>query len=105
MNENAFVRVEIGLDGGQILSTLVTPASAEALERSLNAGAAGALALEAQEGSILLGKDRKAVERPRPDELLWMLHVPEQDLQDALRRSVGVQSKSGRPYPCLHFGR
>jgi len=54
VNENAFVRVEIGLDGGQILSTLVTPASAEALERALNAGAAGALALEAQEGSILL---------------------------------------------------
>jgi hypothetical protein len=52
--ENEFVRVEIGLDGGQIMSTLVTPESAEALERALNAGAAGALALEAQEGSILL---------------------------------------------------
>ena len=49
-----FVRVEIGLDGGQILSTLVTPASAEALEKSLNGGAAGALALDAQEGKILL---------------------------------------------------
>jgi hypothetical protein len=56
MAENAFVRVEIGLDGGQILSTLVTTESADALERELNAGAAGAfsLALEAQEGSILL---------------------------------------------------
>jgi hypothetical protein len=53
-DENGFVRVEIGLDGGQILSTLVTPESAESLERSLNAGAAGALALEAQDGSILL---------------------------------------------------
>jgi hypothetical protein len=52
--ENSFVRVEIGLEGGQILSTLVTPASADALERSLNAGAAGALELEAQEGTILL---------------------------------------------------
>jgi hypothetical protein len=52
--ENEFVRVEIGLDGGQIMSTLVTPESAEALERALNAGAAGALALVAQEGSILL---------------------------------------------------
>jgi hypothetical protein len=52
--ENEFVRVEIGLDGGQIMSTLVTPESADALERALNAGAAGALALEAQEGSILL---------------------------------------------------
>jgi hypothetical protein len=56
MAENGYVRVEIGLDGGQILSTLVTPASADALERELNAGAAGAFALtlEAQEGSILL---------------------------------------------------
>ena len=54
MAENEFVRVEIGLDGGQIMSTLVTPESADALERALNAGAAGALALEAQEGSILL---------------------------------------------------
>jgi hypothetical protein len=54
VTDNGFVRVEIGLDGGQILSTLVTQASAEALERSLNAGAAGALALEAQDGNILL---------------------------------------------------
>jgi len=52
--ENVFVRIEIGLDGGQILSALVTPASADALERSLNAGASGALSLEAQDGAILL---------------------------------------------------
>ncbi len=54
MAENVFVRIEIGLDGGQILSALVAPASADALERSLNAGAAGALSLEAQDGAILL---------------------------------------------------
>jgi hypothetical protein len=53
-SENGFVRVEIGLDGGQILSTLVNQESAEALERSLSAGAAGALALEAQDGTITL---------------------------------------------------
>jgi hypothetical protein len=52
--ENGYVRVEIGLDGGQILSTLVTAGSADELEKSLNGGAAGALALEAQEGTILL---------------------------------------------------
>jgi hypothetical protein len=54
--ESTWVRVEIGLDGGQILSTLVTTDSADALERELNAGAAGAYALEleAQEGSIVL---------------------------------------------------
>jgi molybdopterin-binding protein len=45
--DNGYVRVEIGLDGGQILSTLVTGASADELEKSLNGGAAGALALEA----------------------------------------------------------
>ena len=54
MVDNGFVRVEIGLDGGQILSILVTPASADTLEASLVAGALGALGLEAQDGSILL---------------------------------------------------
>ncbi|HET9460917.1 MAG TPA: hypothetical protein VFO56_03185 [Gaiellaceae bacterium] len=54
MVDNGFVRVEIGLDGGQILSILVTPPSADALEASLSAGALGALDLEAQDGHILL---------------------------------------------------
>jgi hypothetical protein len=58
VTENSFVRVEVGLDGGQILSTLVTTSSADALERSLNAGAAGALELEAQDGTILLSLPR-----------------------------------------------
>lgn len=49
-----FIRIEIGLDGGQILSALVSPASADALERSLNAGAGGALPLDAQDGTIVL---------------------------------------------------
>jgi len=52
--DNVFVRIEIGLDGGQILSILVTPASADALESSLAGGALGALSLEAQDGNILL---------------------------------------------------
>ena len=54
MTDSGFVRVEIGLVGGQILSILVTPASADALEAALGAGALGALALEAQDGNILL---------------------------------------------------
>ena len=54
MSTDVFVRIEIGLDGGQILSALVTPASADELERSLSAGASGALLLEAQDGAILL---------------------------------------------------
>ncbi len=54
MPDEAFVRIEIALDGGQILSWLVSPASADELERSLTSGAAGTLTLEAEEGSILL---------------------------------------------------
>jgi len=52
--ENEFVRIEIGLEGGTILSALVVPASADALDRALNAGAGGALSLDAQDGTILL---------------------------------------------------
>jgi len=58
VTDSGFVRVEIGLDGGQILSILVTPASADALEAALGAGALGALALEAQDGTILLALSR-----------------------------------------------
>ena len=54
MVDDAFVRIEVGLDGGQILSTLVTPESADALEAALSSGSLGALALQAEEGSILL---------------------------------------------------
>ncbi len=54
MVDNGYVRVEIGLDGGQILSILITSTSADALEASLAAGALGALGLEAQDGNILL---------------------------------------------------
>ena len=54
MADNDYVRVEIGLDGGQILSVLVTGSSAEALEKALDGGASGALPLEAQDGRIQL---------------------------------------------------
>ena len=54
MAGNDYVRVEIGLDGGQILSVLVSPASADALETSLEGGASGALPLEAEDGKIHL---------------------------------------------------
>ena len=58
MAESSFVRVEIGFDGGQILSWLVKPESADALDRKLGAGGSGTLALEAQEGTITLVLDR-----------------------------------------------
>ncbi len=54
MADDGFVRIEIGLDGGQILGALVSPASADALERGLSANATGAIELEAQDGTIQL---------------------------------------------------
>jgi hypothetical protein len=56
--EGSYVRVEIGFDGGQILSWLVKPESADALDRKLGAGGSGTLSLEAQEGTITLVLDR-----------------------------------------------
>jgi len=53
-----FVRVEIGFAGGQILSWLVTPDSADALDRNLGAGASSTLTLDAQEGTVTLVLDR-----------------------------------------------
>jgi hypothetical protein len=52
------VRVEIGFAGGQILSWLVKPESADALDRKLNAGASGTLELDTQEGTVTLVLDR-----------------------------------------------
>ena len=55
MSENAFVRIEVALDGGQIVSWLVTRASADALEQALGSGAGGpTLELESEDGRILL---------------------------------------------------
>ena len=58
MAEATFVRVEIGFEGGQILSWLVKPESADVLDRELAAGASGPLSLDAQEGTITLVLDR-----------------------------------------------
>lgn len=54
MTEKMVVRIEVGLDGGQILSTLVSAESAEHLERGLADGATGVVTLDAQEGAIQL---------------------------------------------------
>ncbi|MGH3127331.1 MAG: hypothetical protein ACRDPX_05380 [Gaiellaceae bacterium] len=53
-----FIRVEIGFAGGQILSWLVSPDSADALDRNLGAGASSTLTLDAQEGTVTLVLDR-----------------------------------------------
>jgi hypothetical protein len=52
--DDGFVRIEVGLDGGQILSVLVSSASADALEKALDKGDSGALALDAQDGELRL---------------------------------------------------
>jgi len=52
--DDDFVRIEVALDGGQILSSLVTQASAEAVDRALRAGSGGTSELQSPEGTILL---------------------------------------------------
>ena len=50
-----FVRIEVGLDGGQILSALVSAASADALDQALRSSSAGAtVELQAEDGVMLL---------------------------------------------------
>ena len=43
-------RIEIAFDGGQIMSALVTPESADALDRALASSADGTLQLDAEDG-------------------------------------------------------
>ena len=50
-----FVRIEVGLDGGQILSALVLSASTDALDSALRSASAGAtVELQAEDGVMLL---------------------------------------------------
>ncbi len=44
------VRIEIGFDGGQIMSALVESAEADRLEHALGGSEDGALALEVEDG-------------------------------------------------------
>ena len=48
------VRIEVGLDGGQILSALVSAASADSLDAALRAGAVSTVELQAEDGMLLL---------------------------------------------------
>jgi len=48
--ETESVRIEIGFDGGQIMSALVTLEGAEALERALTQEGPAILALDANDG-------------------------------------------------------
>jgi hypothetical protein len=44
------VRIEIGFDGGQVMSAYVEPGTADELEQSLEGGAVGAFQVEAEDG-------------------------------------------------------
>jgi hypothetical protein len=44
------VRIEIGFDGGQVMSAYVETGSADELEQSLGAGGVGAFQLDAEDG-------------------------------------------------------
>jgi len=48
------VRIEVGLDGGQILSALVSSSSADSLDAALRAGAVSTVELQAEDGVLLL---------------------------------------------------
>ena len=50
MADTESVRIEVGFDGGQIMSALVTVAGAEALERALRDEGPPLIALDANDG-------------------------------------------------------
>ncbi len=50
MAENESARIEIGFDGGQIMSAIVTAKSADALELAVSGGSDGTLNLDAEDG-------------------------------------------------------
>ena len=52
MSADSYVRIEAGLEGGQILSALVTTASADELEQAVSSAANVALSLDAQDGTV-----------------------------------------------------
>jgi hypothetical protein len=52
------IRIEVGFDGGQIMSALVSPDGADSLERALAGNGETSLALDAQDGRYLLRLDR-----------------------------------------------
>jgi hypothetical protein len=51
-------RIEVGFEGSQIMSALVTTEAADELERALDAGKGGTLALDAEDGryTVALGR-------------------------------------------------
>jgi hypothetical protein len=56
--DEARVRIEIGFDGGQIMSALVSSDSATELEQALADGTDGAYALETEDGRYTVALPR-----------------------------------------------
>ncbi|HEU4942959.1 MAG TPA: hypothetical protein VFT18_06810 [Gaiellaceae bacterium] len=58
MSTEEHIRIEIGFDGTQIMSALVTPETADELEAALKNGNDGSVVLDAQDGryTIPLGR-------------------------------------------------
>jgi hypothetical protein len=52
------VRIEIGFDGGQVMSAYVEPGTADELEQSLEAGAVGSFQVEAEDGRYTVAISR-----------------------------------------------
>jgi hypothetical protein len=51
-------RIEIGFEGSQIMSALVTSQAADELETALSNGTSGTLALDAEDGRYTVALDR-----------------------------------------------
>lgn len=52
------VRIEVGFEGGQGISVLLTTGDANSLERALESGQEGAITLEAEDGTYTLSLRR-----------------------------------------------
>jgi hypothetical protein len=52
------IRIEVGFDGGQIMSALVEAAAAEQIERALTAGSEKSLSFEAEDGRYTIALAR-----------------------------------------------
>ena len=60
MAEAESTRIEIGFDGGQIMSAIVTAKSADALELAVSGGADATLNLDAEDGRYTVALSRIA---------------------------------------------
>jgi hypothetical protein len=58
LSEAERVRIEIAFDGGQIMGALVTPETADELQRRLDSSGDGALELDAADGRYIVAVRR-----------------------------------------------